>query len=125
MPSIHKDFGFTKAELELIHKPEKRSGYEFIGGEDAGLKRCDEYINQRKALITYKDTRNGLMGANYSSKLSPWLAYGSLSIRHVYHLTRKFEREVKKNDSTEHYITHLYVRDYCYFWCAHFGNKIF
>jgi deoxyribodipyrimidine photo-lyase len=91
MPSIYKDFGFSKAELELINKPETRSGYEFVGGEDAGLKRCDEYINQRKALITYKETRNGLMGVDYSSKLSPWLANGSLSVRYVYHLTRQFK----------------------------------
>jgi deoxyribodipyrimidine photo-lyase len=31
----------------------------------------------------YKETRNGLLGANYSSKFSPWLATGCLSPRHV------------------------------------------
>ena len=29
----------------------------------------------------YKDTRNGMLGTEYSSKFSPWLANGSLSAR--------------------------------------------
>ena len=65
------------------------------------------------------------MGVDYSSKLSPWLANGSLSIRQVYHMTRKFEREVKKNESTAHYINELFWRDFCHFYCARHGNKVF
>ena len=44
MPSIEKDFGFDKAEVEANSKHDKRGCYEFIGGEDAGLKRLQEYI---------------------------------------------------------------------------------
>ena len=44
MPSIEKDFGFDKAEVEANSNRDKRGCYEFIGGEDAGLKRLQEYI---------------------------------------------------------------------------------
>lgn len=91
MPSIEKDFGFSKQELEEFAKRDERGCYNFVGGEDAGLKRCDEYITKRKAVAHYNDTRNNLIGEDYSSKLSPWLAIGCLSIRQVYHATRKFE----------------------------------
>ena len=39
----------------------------------------DHYIKQgqiRGRLCTYKETRNGLVGADYSSKLSPYMATG-------------------------------------------------
>jgi len=49
------------------------------------------YIFKSKSIATYSDTRNGLIGANYSSKLSPWLANGNLSIRMIYHKTREYE----------------------------------
>lgn len=36
-------------------------------------------------MTTYKDTRNGLLGADFSSKLSAWLALGCLTARQVHH----------------------------------------
>ena len=54
-------------------KYDELASYKFFGGETAGLKRLDEYLFKTKALGNYRDTRNELMGANYSSKLSPWL----------------------------------------------------
>lgn len=33
----------------------------------------------------YKETRNGLLGPNFSSKFSPWLATGCLSPRFAFH----------------------------------------
>mmetsp|Transcript_7085 Transcript_7085/g.5044 ORF Transcript_7085/g.5044 Transcript_7085/m.5044 type:complete len:113 (-) Transcript_7085:759-1097(-) len=75
------DFGFS-ADEKPTH--DKRSCYKFIGGEEAGLKRLNEYIFERKAVKHYNKTRNQLIGANYSSKLSPWLACGALSPRKIY-----------------------------------------
>jgi len=125
MPSLDKDFGFTKDQLDEHRERDKRGCNIFIGGEEAGLKRCKEYINERKALVDYAETRNGLDGEDYSSKLSPWFANGCLSIRYVYHMTRQFEKEVKKNDSTKHFIDELYWRDFARYWCMHHGNKVF
>jgi hypothetical protein len=44
LPSVEKDFGFDKAELDAYAQRDKRGCYEFVGGEAAGLKRCQEYI---------------------------------------------------------------------------------
>lgn len=35
-------------------------------------------------LKIYKDTRNGMLGPDYSTKFSPWLASGSLSPRFIH-----------------------------------------
>jgi deoxyribodipyrimidine photo-lyase len=59
---------------------DSRSVIEFKGGEDAALRRLDSYLKSG-ALMSYKETRNGLLGADASSKLSPWFAQGSLSVR--------------------------------------------
>ena len=41
----------------------------------------------------YKETRNGMVGADYSSKFSPWLAHGCLSPRYIYQEVRRYEKE--------------------------------
>jgi deoxyribodipyrimidine photo-lyase len=66
-----EDFGFTNEECK--RKPDPRACYKFIGGESQGLKRLEEYIFTTRSVAHYDDTRNNLIGANYSSKLSPWL----------------------------------------------------
>lgn len=40
--------------------------------------------NVQDLLKIYKVTRNGMLGSDYSTKFSPWLASGSLSPRFVY-----------------------------------------
>ena len=47
-----------------------RSALPFHGGESAGQKRLHNYLWQTDALRTYKQTRNGLIGTDYSSKFS-------------------------------------------------------
>ena len=45
-------------------KPEKdkRACIDFVGGEDAGLKRLDDYVWKTKFVGNYADLRNNLMG---------------------------------------------------------------
>ncbi|MDA0671659.1 MAG: deoxyribodipyrimidine photo-lyase, partial [Bacteroidetes bacterium] len=64
--------------------PDTRSVLPFKGGETAGRARLDEYFWQGDHLKVYKQTRNGLLGANYSSKFSPWLANGCVSPRRIW-----------------------------------------
>ena len=79
------EFGYGKKEIEK--KWDGRACYKFMGGEDSGLKRMQEYIFEKKSIAHYDLTRNHLIGSEYSSKLSPWLANGSLSPRTVYFTT--------------------------------------
>ncbi len=48
----------------------------------------------------YKATRNGLHGTAFSTKLSPWLAWGSISARQVQHALATWEAEHGASESS-------------------------
>lgn len=77
-----------------------RAVLRFVGGETAGIERLQGWAYDGDHLRRYKETRNGMLGEAYSSKLSPWLATGSLSPRYVVAQTLRYERERVANDST-------------------------
>lgn len=97
----------------------------FKGGETAGLDRLDHYFWKGDRLRVYKETRNGMVGADYSSKFSPWLALGCLSPRYLYEQVQQYEDQRVCNDSTYWLIFELLWRDYFRFICAKHGSKIF
>ncbi len=98
---------------------------QFKGGESEGLKRLQHYFWDTDRLQTYKETRNGMLGADYSSKFSPWLANGSLSPRKIHEEVQRYERERRQNNSTYWLIFELIWRDYFRFVCAKYGRKVF
>ncbi len=108
-----------------MQSADARSVLKFQGGETAALERLQTYFWKNDRLKVYKDTRNELIGADYSSKFSAWLANGSLSPRHIYHEVLKYEAERKKNDSTYWMIFELLWRDYFRFIGKKFGSKLF
>ena len=81
------------------------------GGETAALAHLRQYL-ARKLAHSYKDTRNGLTGLDYSSKFSPWLATGALSARQVMAELRGFEQQHGANDGTYWLWFELLWRDY-------------
>ena len=97
----------------------------FSGGETSAKKRLDEYIFNTKKLGVYKKTRNGLVGKNYSSKFSIWLANGSLSPRTVYWAVKQFEENEFSNQSTYWMIFELIWRDYFKYISLKHGDKMF
>ena len=113
-------FGFDQKP-----QSDQRKSYNFIGGELNGLKRLDEFIFERKSLQTYAETRNELTGEDFSSKLSPWLANGCISIRDVYRKTKAFEHKYGDSDSTKHFVDELFWREFCRFWALRYETKIF
>ena len=108
-----------------LKKPSLKSVLSFDGGEDAGLNRLEEYIWKGDHLKNYKETRNGMLGADYSSKFSAWLANGSISPRKIYHEVRRYESERISNDSTYWMIFELIWRDYFRFIHLKHGDKFF
>ncbi|MDY6780632.1 MAG: DASH family cryptochrome [Halobacteria archaeon] len=87
----------------------------FEGGESRALERLDTYFWERDRLRRYKETRNGLLGSDYSSKLSAWLSRGCLSPRRVYEEVKEYEEERVANDSTYWLVFELLWRDYFQF----------
>ena len=97
----------------------------YKGGEDEALKRLEEYFWQKDLLKVYKETRNEMLGLDYSSKFSLWLANGCISPRYIYEQVKKYEAERTQNDSTYWLIFELLWRDYFRFVALKYGNKIF
>ncbi|MDQ5929194.1 MAG: cryptochrome [Bacteroidota bacterium] len=105
LPSL-KDLGLQKSKID------PRAALAFKGGETAALKRLQHYFYDTKCLSTYKETRNRMVGANYSSKFSAWLAMGSLSPRYIYAKIKNYEEQFGANDSTYWLVFELLWRDY-------------
>ncbi len=106
-------------------KQDSRTAFPFKGGEQQALKRVDDYFWETEKLGYYKKTRNGLIGKDYSSKLSAWLANGSISPRTIYWEIIRFEKEVQKNESTYWLIFELIWRDYFKYVSLKHGSKLF
>tara|TARA_B100001094_G_scaffold333487_1_gene414031 strand:+ start:9222 stop:10538 length:1317 start_codon:yes stop_codon:yes gene_type:complete len=101
------------------------SAFPFKGGTSEAFNRIDFYFWKTKKLGFYKKTRNGLIKPDYSSKLSSWLANGSISARQIYWEVKNFENEILKNQSTYWLIFELIWRDYFKYISLKYGNKIF
>jgi deoxyribodipyrimidine photo-lyase len=117
-PSL-EDLGFSQFETD------HRSAFPFEGGEDNALERMQHYFWDTKKLAYYKKTRNGLVGIDYSSKFSSWLANGSISARTICWEVKRFEKEIKKNQDTYWLIFELIWRDYFKYVSLKHGNQIF
>jgi len=97
----------------------------FPGGEAAALARLKHYLWDSDALGTYFETRNGMLGADYSSKFAPWLAHGCLSPRQVAHECRRYEGARVQNKSTYWMVFELIWRDFFKLYCAKHGDAVF
>lgn len=102
-----------------------RTAFPFKGGTTQALARITDYFWTSKKLQYYKRTRNGLVGTDYSSKLSPWLANGSISPRMVYAEVKAFEKQVISNRDTYWLIFELLWRDYFKYISLKHGNHVF
>jgi len=104
---------------------DSRSVLPFDGGETAALARLRQYIWEQDLLKSYKETRNGLIGADYSSKFSAYLAIGSISPRLIYEEVKKYENERIANDSTYWLLFELMWRDYFRYVTMKYNKSIF
>jgi deoxyribodipyrimidine photo-lyase len=129
LPTLIDSIDFDKHDLNSLKAqatPLNKSAIANLhGGEDEALKRTENYFFNSNGLKFYKNTRNGLIGTEYSSKLSLWLAIGCVSARYLYHRVKQYEREKNSNESTVHFVFELLWRDFFKFNGLKYGNKIF
>ena len=97
----------------------------YRGGETQGLNRLKYYLFDSDAIATYKETRNGMLRHDDSSKLSPYLAYGCISPRTVYENIKTYEATHVKNQSTYWLVFELLWRDFFSFIHSKVGNHLF
>ena len=117
-PSL-SDLGLEDFEMD------SRSAFKFKGGYNAAKERLDFYLWQSKKINFYKQTRNGLIGKDYSSKFSSWLSNGSISAREIFWEIKDYEKNILKNQSTYWLIFELIWRDFFKYISMKYRNKIF
>ena len=106
-------------------KTATKTAFPFAGGETAAFERLQTYFFETKKVSNYKKTRNGLIGADYSTKFSPWLANGSLSAKTIYWKIKAYESEFGANQSTYWVVFELIWRDYFKYISLKYTSKIF
>lgn len=104
---------------------DSRAAIVYKGGENEALKRLNHYFEETNSISTYKETRNGLVGADYSSKFSAWLALGCISPRFIYQELKKYEQKFGSNESTYWLVFELLWRDYFRFIMKKYNAKLF
>ena len=97
---------------------------EFSGNESAGLAHLERYFGSVLPQ-SYKMTRNGLTGPDYSTKFSPWLAVGALSPRTIYARLKAHESRFGANESTYWIWFELLWRDFFRFWSLKHGLQLY
>ena len=116
----------TLEDLGLTFTPiDSRAVLQFKGGETEAIKRLNHYFFETKAISSYKETRNGMVGADYSSKFSAWLSMGCISPRYIYNELKKYESQFGANESTYWLVFELLWRDYFRFMMKKYHNKFF
>lgn len=114
------------------------SVHPFTGGETHALERLDHLINSG-SMTAYKSSRNGLMGTDFSTKLSAYLALGSITSRQIHSSMCIFEngsdtddryKDVEgygkgENEGTYGVRFELLWRDYMRLCTRKFGPRLF
>lgn len=109
--------------------PDARSSFPhhtpaFAGGETAALAHISQYFSTSR-VSSYKATRNGLSGTGYSSKFSPWLATGALSVRTACAALQRYEQTHGADDGSYWLWFELLWRDYFRLMHLKHGAKFF
>jgi deoxyribodipyrimidine photo-lyase len=108
---------------------ETRSAFPYFtsalhGGETAAADHLTQYF-RRGLAVQYKQTRNALMGLDYSSKWSPWLATGALSPRQAMAQLRQFESQYGASEGSYWLWFEFLWRDYFRFLHMQHGRALY
>lgn len=123
LKNFHKEVDIKlKGSQRDMHK---NTALPFRGGEESGKSRLNDYLFLTKSASRYKETRNGLIGPDYSTKFSYWLAVGALSPTMIMNKLKEYEREEGSNKSTYWIFFELLWRDWFRHACMFYGDQFF
>ncbi|PWZ03131.1 cryptochrome [Testicularia cyperi] len=122
----------------LLQQRHPASAFPLRGGESSALDRLDWYFVRGKSadssrwgkadpppVARYKQTRNNLIGHAYSTKMSPFLAYGSISPRQIWEALDQHEQKFGEDQNTYWVRFELLWRDYFFFVAEKFGKMLY
>ena len=92
----------------------QKSAFPYAGGETPAMERVEWYFKHGDPppVARYKETRNGLIGHSYSTKLSPFLCLGMVSPRTIVHALDEYEAKFGSTQNTYWVRFELLWRDY-------------
>lgn len=121
----------------VLQQRHPASAFPLRGGESAALERLDWYFIRGKSadsarwgksdpppVSRYKRTRNNLIGHAYSTKMSPFLSYGSVSPRQIWEALEHHETIFGEDQNTYWVRFELLWRDYFFFVARKFGDLL-
>ncbi|RBP51666.1 DASH family cryptochrome [Arenicella xantha] len=109
---------------ELMQTAKIGGSNRFVGGEQAGLKQLSDYFSGSHPAC-YKQVRNALDGWDNSSKMSPWLANGSISVRELVSKLDDYELHVTTNESTYWLYFELLWREFFQWYAHRYGAALY
>jgi deoxyribodipyrimidine photo-lyase len=126
VPPLPDELSQIHETLKVIQSNQNPDSTELIfkGGETSASLHIEQYFDRRLP-DTYKQTRNQLLGMDYSSKFSPWLAHGCCSARFISQRLSQYEKQHGANESTYWIWFELLWRDYFSFLPFKYGKKLF
>ncbi len=125
-PPINLDAGIIPLPSDYNWTDQtEHNEYYLKGGESSALKELHYYLWESDLISTYNETRNELLGRNFSSKFSAYLAQGCLSPKKIYSELKNYEEAKIKNKSTYWLFLELLWRDFFRFMAKKHGNNIF
>ena len=116
--SEYQPFDFKPEWAPQVSLGSKIIENNYIGGNTSAMLRINNYFFESNFVASYKETRNGLDGWDFSSRLSAFLALGCVSPRQIVEKLRAYESTVVKNDSTYWLFFELLWREF-FHWQHH------
>ncbi len=99
--------------------------FSLSGGEQAARQWLYQYLFEERHIRHYKATRNQLIGTGYSSRLSAALAWGCLSVRHVWHAILDYEQQFGGDQHSYWLRFELLWREFFHWSQREYGAAIF
>ncbi len=112
-------------ELQSTFLSINRASTLFKAGTESALQRLKYYSFEQHLLPKYFETRNGLLHFDDSTKLSPWLAVGSITPAMILQEVEQYEKQLGANKSTYWVKFELLWRDYFRLVVKKFGAQLF
>lgn len=139
---IKADYPEAAGKTGADYKRDERSAIPFKGGETSALERLDWYFHKGdpppvarykvlsstlpdRWLTRMQETRNGLLGEDYSTKFSTFLSLGLLSPRLISESLTKHESKYGRTDNTYWVRFELLWRDYFNYITRKYGVMLF
>lgn len=123
-PDDFTDYGDLPTLADLGFGPEDTAAPAYPGGETAALRRLQYYLDGSHLVRSYRSTRNRSLGADYSSKFSPYFALGCLSPRLVYAEIQRYSQE-HKNRGGNGVLFEMRWREFFLYQMRRHGDAVF